>query len=66
MFHRVSDASKVALAALVARLRERGFRLLDVQWLTPFLEACGAIEMPRDEYLERLQHALHADVRFES
>ncbi len=64
MFHRVSDASKVALSALVARLRERGFLLLDVQWLTPFLEDCGAIEIPRDDYLARLQTAIQADVRF--
>jgi len=37
MFHRVSDASKVALWALVERLRDRTFTLLDIQWLTPFL-----------------------------
>jgi len=64
MFHRERDASKVALAVLVARLRDRGFRLLDVQWLTPFLEAFGAIEIPREVYLDRLQEALHADARF--
>jgi leucyl/phenylalanyl-tRNA---protein transferase len=65
MFHRASDASKVALAALVARLRERGFRLLDVQWLTPFLAGCGAIEIPRVDYLGCLQEALLAGVRFD-
>ena len=48
MFHRVSDASRVALWALVERLRERRFGLLDIQWLTPFLERCGAVEMPRE------------------
>lgn len=65
MFHRVSDASKVALFALVMRLRARGFRLLDIQWLTPFLASCGATDIPREEYLDRLQDALQADVRFE-
>jgi leucyl/phenylalanyl-tRNA---protein transferase len=65
MFHRASDASKVALAALVGRLRDRGFRLLDVQWLTPFLAGCGAIEIPRVGYLERLQDALRAEARFD-
>jgi leucyl/phenylalanyl-tRNA---protein transferase len=65
MFHRVSDASKVALWALVGRLRERGFTLLDIQWLTPFLASCGAIEIPRDQYLARLAEALQIDARFE-
>lgn len=58
MFHHVTDASKVALAALVERLRTRGFRLLDVQWVTPHLEQFGAIEIPRDVYLRQLQQAL--------
>jgi len=65
MFHRVSDASKIALWALAGRLRERGFLLLDIQWLTPFLETCGAIEIPRDDYLERLKDALQVDARFD-
>jgi leucyl/phenylalanyl-tRNA---protein transferase len=65
MFHRVSDASKVALWALVGRLRERGFTLLDIQWLTPFLASCGAIEIPRDQYMARLAAALQIDARFE-
>ena len=58
MFHRVTDASKVAMAALIDRLRARGYVLLDTQWLTPFLESLGGIEIPRDEYLARLQSAL--------
>jgi leucyl/phenylalanyl-tRNA---protein transferase len=58
MFHRVTDASKVALAALVDRLQRRGFRLLDVQWVTPHLEQFGAIEIPRAQYLARLKRAL--------
>jgi leucyl/phenylalanyl-tRNA--protein transferase len=66
MFHRVSDASKVALWALVMRLRERGFSLLDVQWLTPFLERCGAVEIPRDEYLAALARALASDTHFDA
>jgi leucyl/phenylalanyl-tRNA--protein transferase len=65
MFHRVSDASKIALWALAGRLRERGFLLLDIQWLTPFLETCGAIEIPRDDYLVRLKDALRAGARFD-
>ena len=66
MFHRVSDASKVALWVLVMRLRERGFSLLDVQWLTPFLERCGAVEIPRGEYLAALARALASDTHFDA
>ncbi len=66
MFHRVSDASKVALWALVERLRDRGFALLDIQWLTPLLASCGAVEMPRDQYLEALAEALQRDTRFQA
>jgi len=54
MFHRVNDASKVALAEIVAHLAARGFALLDVQLLTPHLASLGAIEIPRDDYLRRL------------
>jgi leucyl/phenylalanyl-tRNA---protein transferase len=64
MFHRVSDASKVALWALVERLREQRFLLLDIQWLTPFLEQCGAVEIPRDQYLESLAEALTSGTHF--
>jgi leucyl/phenylalanyl-tRNA--protein transferase len=64
MFHRVTDASKVALAALVERLRARGFCLLDVQWVTPHLEQFGAIEIPRDLYLRRLEQALRQKAEF--
>lgn len=66
MFHRVSDASKVALWSLVERLRARSFLLLDIQWLTPFLEGCGAVELPRDEYLATLAQALASDTHFEA
>jgi leucyl/phenylalanyl-tRNA--protein transferase len=57
-FHRVRDASKVALLGLVETLREGGATLLDVQWNTLHLESLGAIAIPRDEYLARLADAL--------
>ncbi|MBX7104385.1 MAG: leucyl/phenylalanyl-tRNA--protein transferase [Gemmataceae bacterium] len=57
-FHRVSDASKIALAALVGRLKQRGFRLLDIQMVTPHTASLGAIEIPRSDYLRRLSEAL--------
>jgi len=64
MFTRVSNASKVALAALVERLRARGFVLLDTQWSTPHLARFGAVEIPRREYLRRLRAALALPCRF--
>jgi leucyl/phenylalanyl-tRNA---protein transferase len=56
MFHRRTDASKVALVALVELLGGRG--LLDVQWRTPHLASLGAVELPRRAYLARLGEAL--------
>ena len=64
MFHRRSDASKVALAELVEHLGRRGFSLLDVQFLTPHLASLGAVEIPRDEYLERVDAAIAKSVSF--
>jgi leucyl/phenylalanyl-tRNA--protein transferase len=64
MFHHVTDASRVALAALVDRLRERGFTLLDTQWTTPHLEQFGAIEISRSRYLKLLAGALELDCSF--
>jgi len=64
MFHRVSDASKAALVALVDRLRSRGFTLLDTQWVTDHLERFGAIEIPRRRYLRLLDQALRIDAVF--
>lgn len=64
MFHRRRDASKVALVHLVRRLRDRRYRLLDVQFTTPHLERFGAVEIPRAEYLRRLAAALNTDCRF--
>lgn len=58
MFHRVSNASKVALASLVARLREHGFVLFDIQMLTPITRQFGGVEIPRAEYLDRLGRAV--------
>lgn len=54
MFHRATDASKVALVHLVDLLRADGVELLDVQWTTPHLRSLGAIDISRAEYLERL------------
>ncbi len=64
MFSRETDASKVALVHLVDHLRNRGFRLLDVQFLTPHLETFGAIEVARADYQEMLRDALEVDARF--
>lgn len=66
MFHRVNDASKAALAALVERLRARGFSLLDTQWVTGHLAQFGAIEIPRRRYLRMLDEALTVDTTFSS
>jgi len=60
MFSRATDASKVALVHLVARLRRGGFRLLDAQFLTPHLARLGAIEIPRARYLAKLNSAIAA------
>lgn len=58
MFSRVTDASKVALAHLVARLRAGGYGLLDTQFLTPHLARFGAIEIGRDPYRALLAEAI--------
>lgn len=63
MFHRATDASKVALVSLVDHLRHMGVVLLDVQWLTPHLASLGAIEISRTEYLRRLAPALCTPTR---
>jgi leucyl/phenylalanyl-tRNA---protein transferase len=64
MFTIVRDASKVALAFVVERLRERGFQLFDVQFLNEHTERMGASEIPRREYLQRLRRALTVDAKF--
>lgn len=64
MFHRVRDASKVALVALARHLAGRGFELLDVQFVTSHLEQFGCVEIPRDVYLDRVRAVRDLDVRF--
>ncbi len=64
MFHRVSGASKVALIALHRLLVDGGFKLLDIQWITPHLAKFGAIEIPRRSYLRQLNSALRCDTDF--
>jgi leucyl/phenylalanyl-tRNA--protein transferase len=64
MFHLARDASKVALAHLVARLRLGGYRLLDTQFVTPHLASLGAIEVSRDDYLQMLAQALTIEADF--
>ena len=54
MFSRATDASKVALVALVATLRARGFPMIDCQQRTPLLASLGAREIPRRQFLRRL------------
>jgi leucyl/phenylalanyl-tRNA--protein transferase len=58
MFHRRTDASKVALVHLVRRLRERGFMLLDTQATTEHLRRFGCIEIPAEEYMSLLRSAI--------
>jgi leucyl/phenylalanyl-tRNA--protein transferase len=58
MFHRRTDASKVAFVALAERLRAGGATLFDVQWSTDHLASLGAIEVPRPRYLELLADAV--------
>lgn len=64
MFHRDTDASKVALAHLVARLRKGGYRLLDTQFMTTHLASLGAVEIPRDAYHSLLEDALTTHANF--
>ncbi len=64
MFHRVSDASKVALYHLVQHLKKSGFELFDIQMLTPITSRLGGTEIPRREYLRRLASAVQKPARF--
>lgn len=64
MFSRRRDASKIALAYLVDRLRMGAFSLLDTQFLTPHLASLGAIEIPRADYRRRLEAALEQEADF--
>lgn len=65
MFHRQTDASKVALVHLVNRLRERGFELLDTQATTGHLRRFGCMEIPAEEYLSLLRQAITKPCRFD-
>jgi len=64
MFHSVTDASKIALVALVEHLRARKFVLLDTQWLTPHLQQFGGIEISRNHYLRVLRRAVELPRKF--
>ena len=64
MVHRETGASKVAFASCVERLRERGFRLFDVQVLTEHLRMLGCVEIPRGEYRRRVAACLPFPARF--
>lgn len=64
MFSRATDASKVALVALVERLIERGFTLLDTQFITEHLKQFGAITIAQTEYLKLLDEAVKKQTKF--
>lgn len=64
MFSREPNASKIALVALVEHLRERGFKLLDSQFMNEHLRQFGAAEVPREEYLQLLQGAIRFQCMF--
>ena len=64
MFHRQSDAGKVALVYTVERLRSRGFVLCDVQWTTDSLRRFGAFDVSRHQYLARLTEVIGLECRF--
>lgn len=64
MFSLESNASKVALVALVDRMRGRGMTLLDTQWTNPHLDQFGCREIPRADYLRELEVALALEVGF--
>jgi leucyl/phenylalanyl-tRNA--protein transferase len=64
MFSTVSDASKIALAALVSRLKEKGYQLFDLQIINEHTSTMGATEIPRDDYLARAKSAIKKDICF--
>ena len=66
MFSRRKDASKIALAYLVDRLRRTGFQLFDTQFLTAHLASLGAIEIPKSQYRQELEKAITASADFTS
>ena len=64
MFSTVSDASKIALAALVSRLKEKGYQLFDLQIINEHTSMMGATEIPRDDYLARVKTAIKINICF--
>jgi len=64
MFSTVSDASKIALVALVNRLKEKGYQLFDLQIINEHTSTMGATEIPRDDYLARVKTAIKKDICF--
>ncbi len=64
MFSTVSDASKVALVALVSRLKEKGYQLFDLQIINEHTSMMGATEIPRDDYLARVKLAIQLKITF--
>ena len=64
MFSRKTDASKVALVALVEHLNKRQFMLLDTQWTTPHLRKFGAVDIPKADYIKKLNKAIKLEISF--
>jgi len=64
MFSRKKDASKVALVALVEHLNKRQFMLLDTQWTTPHLRQFGAVDIPKADYIKKLNKAIKLEISF--
>ena len=64
MFSTVSDASKIALVALVSRLKEKGYQLFDLQIINEHTSSMGATEIPRDNYLARVKLAIQLKITF--
>ena len=64
MFSTVSDASKIALVALVSKLKEKGYQLLDLQIINEHTSMMGATEIPRDDYLARVKSAIKKNICF--
>ena len=64
MFSRKTNASKIALWALISRMKDCGLTLLEVQFMTEHLKTMGAIEIPRTDYLNLLEIALGKSAKF--
>jgi leucyl/phenylalanyl-tRNA--protein transferase len=64
MFSQMTDASKVALVSLVERLNTRGFTLLDTQYVNEHLATLGCVEIPKQEYLVRLERSIRLKCNF--